>query len=409
MGHRCTFYSKLTLHGDQIVNEVTAIYAPKKGYVKTELVYEEHEDGTNYCRYLYYSSHCGYVVTFPDEKINYYYGCQQKQGYEDLGKCNRLGLWLSWPTRNEDLQEILKARPELKYLIQKYQGYNPTQFIDLVIKYKKNPSIESLVEKDLINIALDNRLEKLSKKKQLEVINFLKNNEHEKLFNIGLSQVLFCIKYKVSVKDLDKYASNKYNYALTNYLIKQKQDKYYYQDYIGMCKELNKNLKDEYWLHPNDLKKAHDKVMEELENKRKIEEALRKKEAQKKREKLLINFEKIGKHFSKLNATIDNFNIYIPHDLSDVENQAKILNQCLITADYPSKVIRKQSILVFVKKDNQPLATAEISYKKKILQFYGDERDRNNCKPSEEVKSAFDQWLSRVSIKDDRNAILANN
>ena len=395
MGHRCEYESKLTLHGDEIVNEVTAVYSPKKGKVKKELVYEEHEDGLNYCRYLYHSAACGYVVCFPGERLNYYYGYQE-QKIEDLTECKRLGFYRLWLTKNEDLEEIAKARPELKYLIQKYKGNDPTQFLDIVIKYKKNPSIEALIDKSLYALALDKRLEKLCKKKQLEVINFIKNNDIK--FDISLSQILFCLKNKVDIKDVSKYAKYKYNYKLTNYLDKQNKDLYYYQDYIRMCKSLEKNLKDEYWLYPNDLQKAHDKVMADLENKRKIDKALREEKERKKREKLLIDFEKIGNQFKHLNTVLNEFNIYIPTSLNDVEQQAKVLHQCLITANYPSKMVNKKSILVFIKKDEKPLATAEISYSKKLIQFYGDECDRKNCKPNEEIQNLFNQWLERITI-----------
>lgn len=46
-------------------------------------------------------------------------------------------------------------------------------------------------------------------------------------------------------------------------------------------------------------------------------------------------------------------------------------------------------------------ATAEISNDgKRIIQFYADEFDRNNCLPSEEIKAAFQKWLN---LKKPRN------
>lgn len=63
MAHQCSYFSEVTLHGDEIVNEVTALYCPKKGKPLKELVYEEHEDGTNCCRYLYRGSFC--TMRFP--------------------------------------------------------------------------------------------------------------------------------------------------------------------------------------------------------------------------------------------------------------------------------------------------------------------------------------------------------
>lgn len=61
-------------------------------------------------------------------------------------------------------------------------------------------------------------------------------------------------------------------------------------------------------------------------------------------------------------------------------------------------MINKKLILVFIKKDNQPVATAELFYNKKVGQFYGNETNRENCKPNDEVKKVFYEWLENVKI-----------
>lgn len=67
--------------------------------------------------------------------------------------------------------------------------------------------------------------------------------------------------------------------------------------------------------------------------------------------------------------------------------------------DYPAKVGKGKSLLVFVKDENQtPLATYEISYKKEILQGYANESDRNNCTPSKEIRNEFDAWLKQATF-----------
>ena len=379
MGHICDYIGKLTLHGNEIVHEVTAIWKNKK-----ELVYEEHEDGTNYCRYLYCSRYSGYVVVFPNEKLNYYYGYNIQQE-EVLSSCCRLGLNnISWKSKEEDLKKIAKARPELKYLINKYDG-KATQFIDIVNIYKKNPSIEPLVELKLNRIILDKRLYKLSKSKRIEVINFIKNNNVDEETNLSL--ILFAIRHKLTIDGARLYASNHYNYKLCNYLIKHNVNQYEYNDYINMCKELNKDLKDEYWQYPKDFMERHNLVINQIEAIKKAEELKNEK-----------GVKRVGKLLSHNNVEINNYYIYIPDSIVDIQNQADSLHQCLITCDYPEKVAKKQSVLVFIKKEDKPIATAEIDYDKKIIQFYGDEIDRNNCKPSEEVTNVFNQWLSNAMI-----------
>lgn len=392
MGHYCNYCSEVTMHGDVIVNEVTAIYSPKKGPTRRELVYEEHEDGTNCCRYLYRGSYAGgYLVLFPGEtQYSSYYG-DFTQIYEPLTDCNRLGIYSSWPNKENELKYISKVRPELKYLIKKFiiSGCNnPTYFIDLVNRYKEDSSIESLVEKGLLHVALDKRLTKLSKKKKVEIINFIRNKEYSK--NISLSQILFCIKYNVEPtrENLWHYGEFHYNYKKANYFSNHVITKGQYDDYIKMCNRLHKNLKDEYWLYPADFNKAHDKVMKQIER---IEKAKKKQE--------IDNIRAVGEFLKSNNKNINGYDVYIPESYDDIQKQAKALNQCLITASYDKKVSELKCVLVFIRKDDQPIATAEIDYNKSLKQFYANEFDRSNCKPNQELHTILNQWLSSAIIK----------
>ena len=79
--------------------------------------------------------------------------------------------------------------------------------------------------------------------------------------------------------------------------------------------------------------------------------------------------------------------------MEDIIYQADFLHQCLITAKYYEKMAKKNCILVFIKKDDEPIATAELNKEDKVVQFYGNELDRSNCKPNEEIKNIFDNWL----------------
>ena len=73
-------------------------------------------------------------------------------------------------------------------------------------------------------------------------------------------------------------------------------------------------------------------------------------------------------------------------------HQAKILSQCLITAKYDKKFANGEIILVFIKKDEVPIATMEV-VGKKIKQFYADEGNKENCRPTPEIKALGEQWL----------------
>lgn len=391
MGHRCAYYSSIVLHGDELVHEVTAVYKKKK-----ETVYEEHEDGNYYCRYIYCYPGCGYLVTFPGETLSFYYG-YAKQDYQDLTSCQKLGISTIWVNQKEELKYIADVRPDLKYLTKKYKGSNPSEFIELVIKYKKNSSIESLVEMGLEKIALDKRLEKISVEKKKQVVNFIKNNKLDEWSS--LTKILFCLKHNLKYQEAEKYSMYHYDFKLANYLEKQDETLYYYQDYKRLCKELDKNMKDDYWAYPSNLRERHNLLVEQVRNKREYELLLKKQQENERQRNISLNIEKIAKLNDYNNKSIDGFSIYIPSTVKDIQHQADVLNQCLISCNYPKKMANQKSILVFIKKEDNPIATAEIDYSKKILQFYADERDRNNCKPTKEVQSIFSQWLESAKIK----------
>ena len=179
---------------------------------------------------------------------------------------------------------------------------------------------------------------------------------------------------------------------LMKYLKNKGTDIYRYKDYLSMADKVGHNIEDEYWLFPNDVNKAHDKVMEELKNVQATATAL-------KGDYLKAVSQAMADEF---NATVDGYDIFIPTDMETITKQCDTLYQCLIRNNYVTKVLNQEEILVFVWKDGQPIATAEVFYDKKLGQFYGDERGHSrgeSCLPSEEVQAAFNKWLELFEPK----------
>ena len=145
---------------------------------------------------------------------------------------------------------------------------------------------------------------------------------------------------------------------------------------------------------PKDLKKAHDKLMEE--NKR-VEEAMliaARKQVNKDIKKLVAELEKYN--FEK-----DGYSVFIAPNIEEIIKQANVLNQCLITAGYDKKMAKGNCLLVFVRKEEKPIATMEIIFNKKpkIEQFYADEHDRDNCIPTKKVKELGKLWFDKYTQK----------
>lgn len=71
--------------------------------------------------------------------------------------------------------------------------------------------------------------------------------------------------------------------------------------------------------------------------------------------------------------------------------QADVLHQCIITAKYDEKVINNTCLIVFVRENGIPRATAQVYKNGNIGQFYADEKAKD-IHPTEDIKKAFGQW-----------------
>lgn len=350
-------------------------------------VYKQYEDGKIMVRNLYFQQLAGYTVAYPSLKYNYIGVAKLEEWGEANRTCN---MYCSEHWFNKE--EITKKRPDLKYLIKKYKGKNITEFMLLVQIYKDHPEIESLVELNQIDIALSKKIWKFKKDKKIKLINFIKNNNNE---NMNLRIVEQAIKNNVTYEKqlllsrfyiLAKYKFNsEEEIKIVDYLTNKNIELSYYNDYLNMCDQCGKDWHQEYWMIPKDIEQRHNYLMEII---------ARKKEAEQKQLSVKVNNQlKYYFKFNEASQKINGYSIYIPTKMEDIIYQADFLHQCLITAKYYEKMAKKNCILVFIKKDNEPIATAELNKEDKVVQFYGNELDRSNCKPNEEITNIFNNWL----------------
>lgn len=104
-------------------------------------------------------------------------------------------------------------------------------------------------------------------------------------------------------------------------------------------------------------------------------------------------YSKIVSKYNDFSSIVDGFSIFVPQNTSLWQKQAEVLNQCIISSNYIDKVVDKSSVLIFIQKNDVPIATVEIGKNNQILQFYCDEHDRQNCKPTEQLRNTFNLWL----------------
>ncbi len=161
-----------------------------------------------------------------------------------------------------------------------------------------------------------------------------------------------------------------------------------YGYYRYMLNNLKFTVFSSYYKTPKNFEKAFSKVKEAYD--KEINDPIAVKEES--------YFKTIQKYLVSNKTDFNGYEIFIPENISDISYQAEILHQCLISMDYPAKVIKSSCVLVFIRKNGVPLATAEIKENKQIGQFYLDEH-LPDYKPSEEMKNTFSQWLTQSNIE----------
>lgn len=402
MGHNCFYDIRIDFKGKS--KQILLTYIAKWKNKSLDVI-KVHESKKAFVRSnLVFIKNAGYFVVFPGEKQHYYYGnaIAEKFKYFEIEYQHRPNISNVQALDSDMKESIIRNRPELKYLVEKYKGGNIDILLSLINIYKSHPEVETLVEKDLIHIALDSRLWSLRKEKQREIIHFIMKN-YNVCLNINLSNILFALKNNCTINEAIICSRNKCKLETVRYVEKQNESVSFYKDYILMAKELGKNLNDSYWLFPKSLGEAHNKVMDEVQRVREAKILARKMALEEQREKELkkykINFEKMLKVNAKCNQLLDGFVFRLPIDEKDIINQAEALNQCLITSEYDKKYVNFQTVLIFVLKDNVRIATAEVTWKKKVKQFYCNEKDRRNCSPSNELRACFERYLSQINLK----------
>lgn len=398
---------RLEIEDETLYRILRAELNSKKCYYEID-VYKENDLGETFCQNLYSSSWGGYVVAFPGLPMNpnknsWYYNnnIAEEDGFAECKKCN---VGTSRSVTESDLELVYQLYPDFRYVAKKYKILCLEQLMKILVMWKKHPELEMILACGYFNVGMNNSFWRLSEKKQKEICLFMRKSPQ--FCDVKLNHLLSALRTqnpKLYLKYLDNVPSYRRGKKLTDisfldyqYLLKNAMNEIdipYYQDYLIMAEPLH-DITQEYWRHPKNLLKAHDKVLLEKVNLKKAEEERLEKE----RIKVI---KKIEKKYGFKDTEIDGYHIFVSASLDVWEQQADCLHQCILKAGYRDKMFNQKSVIVFIQKNGTPQATAEISNDgKRIVQFYADEFDRNNCLPSEEIKAAFQKWLN---LKKPRN------
>jgi hypothetical protein len=229
-------------------------------------------------------------------------------------------------------------------------------------------------------------------------------NENRQL-NLSITDLKIIVRHGEEVSDMYCRAKMLMGHSVKiselKWLLGQ-YDKYYknkswslrgdVEDYKELCEYFHKDMKDEYWAHPKNLRERVDALRVQRENIRMLQRAEELKQK-------MARYKKVIKRFDGWDRVIDGYSIIIPKTIEQWQNQANVLNQCIIRMNYMD-LVSKNRVLFFILKGDTPIATCEVTnlLEKKIGQFYADEHDRSNCLPTQEVRNAMLKYLDELKV-----------
>jgi hypothetical protein len=147
-------------------------------------------------------------------------------------------------------------------------------------------------------------------------------------------------------------------------------------------------MSDKYWKFPSDLVKAHAKVLGEVNEINRLKEMAVAKEWE---SKMLPGV----KQLEQFNRTVKGYRIFITENMTEWNRQADVLHQCIVRCKYMEGIIDRKYVIVFIQKNNIPVATAQVYSDKKLGQLYADEQ-AGNIYPSNSVKKMVLKWIDNL-------------
>ena len=397
--HFCDYFDRLEIENGELVRILTARAKAKKMKGRELDVFKEYESGKTVCRNVYYGSMGGYRVAFPKEMTSLYREgyCPFEQKLEKYGECRIPAFqWYSRDLNDKEKELICSLYPDFKYVLKKYQG-SIVGTLALLRIWKEHKEVEYVLAGGFKYLAFNKSFWKMTEQKRKEVAMFIKKNPEYQ--HKPLTTIQTIIKYNLSKQDLEEYemfcdSNGKVRYDVFRYLEKCGLDDYngvqLYHDYWNLLKQTPHSKTENYWRYPKNLAQKHQILLKEVEQ----INALKEKEKLEKKQELYF---KAVKKLLKYKLEVDGYTVYIPETVEDISFQAKILNQCLISNDYISRVINKRCVLVFIRKNGCPVATAELFKGNKIGQFYCNQSKKNYL-PSKKIKDVMNKWIEYKEV-----------
>lgn len=423
------WHDRIEAEDGAIIRIVNAEWIDKRngGKLYSVDVYKENDAGEAWSQNLYQSMWGGSCVMFPGLPRNtnsnsWYY---DESIAEEEGWYSRNLSTVGWSDNITESEKelIISFYPDFKYVFKKHEMTSKREVMKILRVWIEHHEAELVLAIGFEKVAINGNFWRLSEKNRKAMCLFMRQNPQFK--ELSFREIREAMRandpvdYWLYLKVIPSYhrSSNPRGWypciSYEDYKYMRKQQKKFkssyndeehafnelvniYNDYIRMLYRSDHNCKDIYWRYPSDISAFHDRLVEEERIKEEARRLAEKKaEAKRMREKALA-FKRIVKKFEEVNGTVDGYSIFVTSDYEEWERQAKALHQCICACGYYQGTADGNYTIVFIQKDGEPVATAQVYPSGEIGQFYANEIDRANCTPSEEVKTAFNKWLESV-------------
>ena len=375
----------------------------KKGEQTSFDCYKQYETSPDVCRNLYINFYNYLGVEFPKEIVwNYNTKRHVRRGYDEWDEAN-YNIHLNTPFHPTEREKkiICDKYADFRYVLNKWSGTR-AQTMAVLKVWKEHPEVELPLSLGYYDVIFNKSFYTMKKEDLKKCYKYMNENRD---LNLPISDLKTILKYGEEIADMCSRAKTimgrRVKMSDVKWVLNQ-YDKHYkdnswglrndYERYKDLCVYFEKDMKDEYWSHPKNLKERLAELNTQRENIRNLEETVKLK-------KKITRYKRAIKCFEGWDKTVDGYNIIIPKTVEQWQKQASVLHQCIIRMNYMDEV-NKNYVLFFILKGDTPIATCEVTnlLEKKIGQFYADEHDRENCLPTPEVRNAMLKYLDELKV-----------
>lgn len=423
------WHDRIEAEDGAIIRIVNAEWIDKRngGKLYSVDVYKENDAGEAWSQNLYQSMWGGSCVTFPGLPRNvnnnsWYY---DKSIAEEEGWYKRSLSTVGWSDNITESEKelIISFYPDFKYVFKKHKMTSKREVMKILRVWIEHHEAELVLAIGFEKVATNGNFWRLSEKNRKATCLFMRQNPQ--FSDLSLREIREAmrandpVEYGVYLKVIPSWhrSSNPRGWypciSFDDYKYMRRQQKKFkssyndeehafneliniYNDYIRMLFSSDHNTKDEYWRYPSDIQAFHDRLQEEERIKEEAQRIAEAKAEAKRLKAKQLAFKRIVKKFANINGSIDGYSIFVTSDYDEWQRQADALHQCICAAGYYQGTADGNYTIVFIQKEGVPVATAQVYPDGRIGQFYGDEIDRANCAPSDEVRAAFNKWLEVV-------------